>query len=101
MKRLLFGLLLCGAGCDDGLLGAGQPCETSSECGPGLLCDYGQTPHACAGMSSVSSDLAGSATDANVGDLAMQQPSDGPAPPPADMTTPPDLTSLPDLTTTD
>jgi hypothetical protein len=99
MKRLLFGLLLCGAGCGDELFDVGQPCETSAECRPGLICDYGQMPHACAGMSSASSDLAGATDDQGVGDLGMP-PTDGPKPP--DMTTPPDLTPPPpDLTAVD
>jgi hypothetical protein len=67
-------LLFCAAllfGCDDSLLGAGQTCASSGECGPGLLCDFGKTPHVCAPTETVRShaDLSAHA-DAAGGDLS-------------------------------
>ena len=50
-------MLLLGGGCGIGNFGAGHTCESSEECGDGLICDYGQTPHVCAGSSSISTDL--------------------------------------------
>jgi hypothetical protein len=41
------GLLACREG--SGTLAAGQECHGASECGPGLVCDFGQTPAVCAG----------------------------------------------------
>jgi hypothetical protein len=43
--------------CDSPLAGEGQPCATSEECVPGLLCDFGQTPHVCSKNLSAKSDL--------------------------------------------
>jgi hypothetical protein len=74
----LAGLVAFVAGCGgDDLLGEGKPCNTSAECAPGLVCDYGQTPHACAGTLSVGRDMAVQVTDQGVEDLSMP-PSDGP-----------------------
>ena len=42
--------LSCGGG---SLKRAGETCTASSECGAGLICDDGKTPHVCAGQGSV------------------------------------------------
>ena len=42
------------SGCGDRALKAsGEACSASSECVPGLLCDFGQSPPICAGNSTV------------------------------------------------
>jgi hypothetical protein len=38
-------LVACGGGA---LKGAGEECVASSECEPGLLCDFGSSPRVCA-----------------------------------------------------
>jgi hypothetical protein len=45
--------------CDAELGNAGDPCTTSTECGPGLLCDSAQEPKVCARMGAPRPDLAG------------------------------------------
>jgi len=45
-------LLMLGCGAPGGKA-EGQTCVTSQECGPGLLCNYGVTPHVCAKSSTV------------------------------------------------
>jgi hypothetical protein len=57
MRIVLFALSLAAVGCDSSLSPAGGPCSTSEECEAGLLCDFGKTPHVCASMSSVTTDL--------------------------------------------
>jgi hypothetical protein len=39
-----------------GSLQAGEECHGSSECAPGLVCDFGQTPAVCAGNLTVPPD---------------------------------------------
>jgi hypothetical protein len=56
--RVLIALVLLAAACGSAPYPAGHTCVSSAECGDGLLCDYGVTPHVCAGMSSASTDLA-------------------------------------------
>ncbi|MGZ6983235.1 MAG: hypothetical protein ACXVH5_13805, partial [Ilumatobacteraceae bacterium] len=73
----------------DALYPAGHTCQSSSECANGLLCDYGVTPHACAGMSSSGTDLSVAATDGAIVNMDMSVGDLPPAPP--DLTTPPDL----------
>ncbi|HEY4239219.1 MAG TPA: hypothetical protein VGM88_05360 [Kofleriaceae bacterium] len=75
MRKALFALLFV-AGCGDAALNSktqGESCSASSECGAGLLCDFGQTPPVCAGMSSVPQPDAASDVDSPI------TPVDGPA----------------------
>jgi hypothetical protein len=92
--RRFFAVVIFLVGCGDSLFQAGHTCESSEECADGLLCDYGQMPHVCAGMSSTSTDLSSSvdegAVDAGTQDLAN-----------ADFSMPPDLSSVPDLSQAD
>ena len=46
---LLVGAAIWACNGTTGSLAAGEPCHSSSECGPGLVCDFGQTPAVCAG----------------------------------------------------
>jgi hypothetical protein len=61
MRRLVIATLLAlglgTSGCGDGLLGDGKVCVSSLECAPGLLCDFGKTPHVCAPSDTVNRDL--------------------------------------------
>ena len=50
MRRLLLFVILAGCG-STSLKQAGESCVASSECDPGLLCDFGT--HSCAGMSTL------------------------------------------------
>jgi hypothetical protein len=43
-------MLAFGLACGGGLGGVGAPCQSSEDCGPGLLCDHLASPPACAGM---------------------------------------------------
>jgi len=66
--RAFFLALVLAAGCDSGVQPAGGVCSTSEECAAGLLCDYGQTPHRCAGMMSAFDDLSVPPDDAGTTD---------------------------------
>ena len=55
--RILIALVLLAAACGSAPFPAGHTCTSSAECANGLLCDYGQMPHVCAGSSSASTDL--------------------------------------------
>jgi hypothetical protein len=60
---------------DSGGLAAGEECHGSSECGPGLVCDFGQTPPVCSGMLTNPPDA-----DPNAPDAPPDQPDAPPAP---------------------
>jgi hypothetical protein len=65
-------MLAIGGCSSDGLAAAGQPCTASAECGAGLLCDFGKTPHVCATKESIALDMAmklDGAADLGVRDL--------------------------------
>ena len=62
--RLVLALLLLGACGSDSNLGAGATCSSSDECGPGLLCDFGQKPHVCSPTSTAPRDMAMKIPDA-------------------------------------
>jgi len=65
-------LLVAVAGCGGSdLKASGEPCVASSECGPGLVCDFGQQPAVCAPNATVPPD--GPLVDA-------PPPPDGPPP---------------------
>jgi|GEM_PF-3211267 len=68
-------LMLAGCG-GDALTGEGKPCNSSSECASGLLCDFGKKPPVCAMMDTVGRDLTVSKRDmsANGDDMAVQLP---------------------------
>jgi len=91
--RVVFALLVVAAGCGDAPFPAGHACQNSTECAAGLLCDYGPTPHVCAGMSLLSSDFAADNTDGpmNVADQGVDQ-AVGDLRSSLDMAVPPDLT---------
>ncbi len=71
-------LLSCfGAACGgDALTGEGKPCNSSSECGSGLLCDFGKKPPVCATMDTVGRDLSMSKRDLSASgeDMAVEPP---------------------------
>jgi len=78
----------------------GSTCVTSQECGAGLLCDFGKTPHVCAKTESIGRDMAVPAPDLSVSaDLAgvdltgadLTAVVGGDLKMPADMTPPADL----------
>jgi hypothetical protein len=75
MRRWLILVAMLGlAGCK-GASGraAGQPCTASSECGPGLVCDFNQATPVCASMLSPGPpDAAPGAADAPPGPDAPQ-----------------------------
>lgn len=69
--RLLWSLLfLIGACGSDANLAQGSTCSSSDECGPGLLCDFGQMPHVCSPTSTAPRDMAMKLPDAGP-DAAM------------------------------
>ncbi len=73
VRALLLAGSLALAGCGADLGAAGDPCTTSADCGPGLLCDTTQSPAVCAKMLSPHPDLAGQVSDdlsASADDLA-------------------------------
>lgn len=50
MRRLVIAALFVGLGCaGPAPKAAGEACFATSECGAGLLCDFGQSPALCAG----------------------------------------------------
>jgi len=68
---VLTALALCIASCSDGGLSSeGQTCITSGECAPGLLCDFGRTPHVCAPSDTVGRDMTVKIPDASISDLS-------------------------------
>jgi hypothetical protein len=72
-RWLLFATLLAACGSDT-LGGEGATCTSSEECGDGLLCDFGKTPHVCSPTSTASKDmtvrLPDAGRDAHLPDLA-------------------------------
>lgn len=81
MRVTWLALILAGAlcgGCSSDLLSAqGEPCNSSEECAPGLLCDYGKPPKdksagrgTCGQAESVGRDMSAAASDGAVPDLA-------------------------------
>lgn len=81
------GLALAPAGCESrsSNKAQGQECFASSECGAGLVCDFGVTPHVCAaqgsgGNSTVFDAAAGPTFDAAPGapDAAPSAPDAAP-----------------------
>ena len=73
MKRIVATVFLCAplfAACGDDLKSEGEECITSSECGPGLLCDTALSPPACARMGAPRPDLAGADLSGPKEDLA-------------------------------
>jgi hypothetical protein len=85
-----------GACSSDAPLGAGQTCTASGECAAGLLCDFTQTPHVCAGSQSLPEDMATRGRTGDAGPKDMGAPvGDGGA---ADLSA---TGGQPDLSTTD
>ena len=89
MRTTLLVLLFSGAvasglmGCSNDLLSAqGQACNSSEECAPGLLCDYGKPPKdkssrgTCGSSETVGRDMSAAATDGAAPDLASMSPTD-------------------------
>jgi len=78
LSALLFaGAMACGG---SSAKQAGETCVASSECGDGLVCDFGQTPAVCASMGTIDAaelDADPSLIDAAELDAAQ---TDGPAP---------------------
>jgi hypothetical protein len=101
--RRIFALVVLLGGCSDSLYPAGHTCFSSEECAAGLLCDYGPTPHVCAGMSTAASDLSATPTPKDAAaDAAMDAGSTDLAKPPThDLAMPHDLSTPPDLSQID
>ncbi len=62
------------AGCGSDSLGTtGATCRSSEDCAPGLLCDFGRTPHKCEPSSTAAPDMAKAKTDmaAEASDMAV------------------------------
>ena len=62
---LLATALAASCGNSVGYKAQGDSCVASSECGPGLVCDFGQTPPRCAGQATPRPDANPNAPDAN------------------------------------
>jgi hypothetical protein len=96
-----FGVFVACNGTTDSLA-AGEACHSSSECGPGLVCDFNASPAVCAGNLTPIPDGAPPPPDAPPGTPDAPPPPDAPpgtpdapplpdAPPP-----PPDAAVVPD-----
>ena len=95
-----FGLFVACNG-TNGSLAAGDACHSSSECGPGLVCDFNQSPAVCAGNLTPLPDAAPPAPDAPPGTPDAAPVPDAPpgtpdARPLPDAPPPPDAAPLPD-----
>ena len=83
-----------------GGLTAGEECHSSSECGAGLVCDFGQTPPVCASELTQGPPDAAPAIDGEPGPDAVPGTPDAPPAPDAPPGTP-DAAPVPDAAVPD
>jgi hypothetical protein len=82
MRGATIVFLVTAAGCGKDLRAAGEECVASSQCQAGLVCDFGQTPHVCADMTTDPPDAGPVPIDGPPIDADPTAPDANPDPPP-------------------